>query len=102
MVTATTRAALRAELARARSDAAVLGGGRVALVPTTGRAHERRGPLVEEARARGDIVVMSVVAESPPNVPDDALARDTAEHALHARRLGVHLLFVPEAAEMYP
>jgi pantoate--beta-alanine ligase len=92
MVTVTTRAALRAELARARSDAAVLGGGRVALVPTAGRLDEAHLRLVDAARRRADIVVTSIVNDARDPQVDGALAREC----------GVHLLFAPDAAEMIP
>lgn len=87
MVTVTTRAALRAELTRARADAAVLGGGRVVLVPTFDDGSDADVALMELARRLGDIVVRNV----------DAPRRWNALHAPD-----VDLLFAPGIDEVGP
>ncbi|HET9982217.1 MAG TPA: pantoate--beta-alanine ligase [Longimicrobiales bacterium] len=100
MITAPTIAAVRAAVAEARR-----GGARVALVPTMGYLHEGHLSLVDEARRRGDLVVMSIfvnplqfgVGEDLDRYPRD-LERDAA---LAADR-GVDVLFVPARDEMYP
>ncbi len=105
MLTVTTVAALRAELGRLRDDARVLGGGRVALVPTMGALHEGHLALVDEARRRADVVAMSVFVNPLQFAPTEDLARyprDPAGDAAKARARGVDLLFAPEAAELYP
>ena len=105
MKTVTTIAELRAELARARADAAVLGGGRVALVPTMGYLHEGHLALVDEARRRADVVAMSVFVNPLQFAPTEDLARyprDLAGDSAKARARGVDLLFTPEPAEVYP
>jgi pantoate--beta-alanine ligase len=105
MRTVTTVAELRAELARARADAAVLGGGRVALVPTMGYLHEGHLALVDEARRRADVVAMSIFVNPLQFAPTEDLARyprDLAGDAAKARERGVDLLFTPDAAELYP
>jgi pantoate--beta-alanine ligase len=105
VLTVTTVAALRAELGRLRDDARVLGGGRVALVPTMGALHEGHLALVDEARRRADVVAMSVFVNPLQFAPTEDLARyprDPAGDAAKARARGVDLLFAPEAAELYP
>jgi pantoate--beta-alanine ligase len=105
MLTVTTRAELRAELARARADAAVLGGGRLALVPTMGYLHEGHLTLVDEARRRADVVAMSVFVNPLQFAPQEDLARyprDPDGDAEKARERGVDLLFMPDVAELYP
>ena len=105
MLTVTTVAALRAELARARAEGAVLGGGRVAFVPTMGFLHEGHLALVEEARRRADVVVMSIFVNPLQFGANEDLARyprDPDGDAAKARARGVDLLFLPGAAEMYP
>ncbi len=105
MLTVTTAAALRAELARAREDARVLGGGRVAFVPTMGALHAGHLALVAEARRRGDVVAMSIFVNPLQFGPGEDFARyprDAEGDAAKARDAGVDLLFVPEPAEVYP
>jgi pantoate--beta-alanine ligase len=105
MKTVTTVAELRAELARARGDAAVLGGGRVALVPTMGYLHEGHLALVDEARRRADVVAMSIFVNPLQFAPTEDFARyprDLAGDSAKARGRGVDLLFAPEPAEVYP
>ena len=105
MRTVTTVGELRAELARARADAAVLGGGRVALVPTMGYLHEGHLALVDEARRRADVVAMSIFVNPLQFAPTDDLARyprDLDGDSAKARDRGVDLLFTPDASELYP
>ncbi len=105
MLTVTTAAALRAELARAREDARVLGGGRVAFVPTMGALHAGHLALVAEARRRGDVVAMSIFVNPLQFGPGEDFARyprDAKGDAAKARDAGVDLLFAPEPAEVYP
>jgi pantoate--beta-alanine ligase len=105
MVTVTTRAELRAELARARSDAAVLGGGRVALVPAMGMLHDGHLRLVDVARHEADIVVMSILPDAPRRSSHEDAAcspRDAQGDAAQARAGGVDLLFVPSVEEFRP
>ena len=105
MLSVATAAELRAELARAREDARVLGGGRVAFVPTMGALHEGHLALVDEARRRADVVVLSIFVNPLQFAPHEDLARyprDAAGDAAKARARGVDLLFVPSVAELYP
>jgi pantoate--beta-alanine ligase len=105
VLTVETTAALRAELARARADAAVLGGGRVAFVPTMGFLHEGHLALVDEARRRADVVVMSIFVNPLQFAPTEDLARyprDPEGDAAKAAARGVSLLFTPTVDELYP
>lgn len=105
MLTVTTVAELRAELRRLREDARVLGGGRVALVPTMGFLHEGHLALVDEARRHADVVAMSIFVNPLQFAPTEDLARyprDPEGDAAKAAARGVDLLFTPDVAEVYP
>lgn len=105
MLTVTTVAALRDELARVRDEARVLGAGRVAFVPTMGFLHDGHLALVDEARRRGDVVVMSIFVNPLQFAPTEDLARyprDPEGDAAKARARGVDLLFTPDVREVYP
>jgi pantoate--beta-alanine ligase len=105
MLTVDTIEGLRAELGRLREDARVLGGGRVALVPTMGFLHEGHLALVDEARRRADVVAMSIFVNPLQFAPTEDLARyprDPVGDATKAAERGVDLLFTPSVGEMYP
>lgn len=105
MLTVTAVAELRAEIARAREEARVLGGGRVAFVPTMGALHDGHLALVDEARRRADLVVMSIFVNPLQFGPAEDLSRyprDLAGDAAKARARGVGLLFTPDVSAMYP
>ena len=105
MLTVETVAELRAEVRRLREDARVLGGGRVAFVPTMGFLHEGHLALVDEARRHADVVAMSVFVNPLQFAPTEDLARyprDPTGDAAKARGRGVDLLFAPDVAEIYP
>ncbi len=101
----TTAAELRAELARAREDGRVLGGGRVAYVPTMGALHAGHLALVAEARRRADLVAMSIFVNPLQFGPGEDFARyprDLAADSAAASAAGVDLMFAPGVAELYP
>lgn len=103
MLTVATGRELRAELARRRGGAA--GGTRVACVPTMGALHEGHLALVDEARRRADVVVMSIFVNPLQFAPTDDFARyprDPAGDAAKAEARGVDVLFTPDVAELYP
>jgi pantoate--beta-alanine ligase len=105
MLTVATADELRAELRRLREDARVLGGGRVALVPTMGFLHDGHLTLVDEARRRADVVAMSIFVNPLQFAPSEDLARyprDPDGDGAKAAARGVDLLFTPSVTEMYP
>ena len=93
-------AELRETLATARGR-----GNRVGFVPTMGYLHEGHLRLVDEARRRADIVVMSIFVNPLQFGPTEDLARyprDIEGDAAKAESRGVDLLFIPEVGEIYP
>jgi pantoate--beta-alanine ligase len=80
-------------------------GRRVAFVPTMGSLHEGHLSLVDLARGEAETVAMSVFVNPLQFGPGEDLARyprNLARDRAVARERRVDLLFVPEAAEMYP
>jgi pantoate--beta-alanine ligase len=80
-------------------------GQRLALVPTMGYLHEGHLALVDEARRRADLVVMSIFVNPLQFGPGEDLARyprDLARDRRLAEARGVDALFVPSATLMYP
>jgi len=77
----------------------------VALVPTMGALHDGHLELARRAVAENDAVVMSIFV-NPTQFDDpadlDAYPRDADADAQLAAGVGVALLFVPSAEEVYP
>ena len=97
----TELARTRAELAAAR--AAVTGS--LALVPTMGALHEGHAELIRLAGTLADRVAVSIFVNPLQFGPAEDLDRypRTPERDLELLdRLGVGLVFAPDAAEMYP
>ncbi len=91
---------LRSAVAEAR-----VAGKQIALVPTMGALHEGHLRLVDAARHRAGLVVMSIFVNPLQFGPREDFARYprdlAADRALAAAR-GVDLLFVPTVEAMYP
>ena len=91
---------LRATLSELRRTGRSIG-----FVPTMGYLHEGHLRLVTEARAAGDVVVMSIFVNPTQFGSSEDLERyprDLERDRMLARDGGVDVLFVPEMATMYP
>lgn len=81
------------------------GGERIGFVPTMGNLHDGHFALVEEARARGDRVVVSIFVNPTQFGPTEdyaAYPRTLDADCAALKRLGVDAVFAPAAGEMYP
>src|SRR6476469_8132743 len=93
-------AELRAAVARARAK-----GARVGFVPTMGFLHDGHLALVDEARRRAELVVMSIFVNPLQFAPSEDLSRyprDPDGDARKAQDRGVDVLFTPARDEIYP
>lgn len=80
-------------------------GDRIGLVPTMGAFHEGHLALIRAARETCDVVVVSLFVNPAQFDAADDLARyprDEVADARAAETAGADLLFVPDAAELYP
>src|SRR5215510_6409178 len=92
-------AAMRARVEDLRRDGLV-----IAVVPTMGYLHEGHLSLLRAARARADVVILTIFVNPTQFGPSEDLAkypRDEAGDLAKARAAGVDLAFCPEAAAMY-
>jgi pantoate--beta-alanine ligase len=100
MRVARTKVELAAALAGAR------GAGRsIGLVPTMGALHDGHLSLLDAARRRCDVVVMSLFVNPAQFAADedlDAYPRDEARDLALAEAHGVDVVYAPGAAEVYP
>lgn len=79
--------------------------GDIGLVPTMGALHAGHGSLIGAARAENGRVVVSLFVNPAQFGPREDLAtypRDPGGDAATAEASGVDILFIPEAAEIYP
>ncbi|MEL7630780.1 pantoate--beta-alanine ligase [Pectobacterium aroidearum] len=91
---------LRREVRRWRQE-----GKRIALVPTMGNLHDGHMALVDEARARADIVIVSVFVNPMQFERPDDLARyprTLQEDCEKLNRRGADLVFAPSPDVIYP
>ncbi|MFV0421814.1 pantoate--beta-alanine ligase [Oleidesulfovibrio sp.] len=80
-------------------------GVKTALVPTMGYYHTGHESLMDYARQRADKVIVSLFVNPTQFGPHEDLAaypRDLAGDAEVASRMGVDVLFTPQAEEMFP
>jgi pantoate--beta-alanine ligase len=92
--------AMRARVEDLRRD-----GRKIAVVPTMGALHEGHLELLRAARARADIVILTIFVNPTQFGPNEDLSRyprDEAGDVEKARTCGIDLAFCPEASAMYP
>ena len=100
MIVARTRAELREALAGAQREERTVG-----LVPTMGFLHDGHLALLAAARARCDVVVMSLFVNPTqfrPGEDLDAYPRDEPRDLELAEAAGVDVVYAPAADEVYP
>ncbi|PDO84867.1 MULTISPECIES: pantoate--beta-alanine ligase [Kosakonia] len=80
-------------------------GKRIALVPTMGNLHDGHMKLVDEAKARADVVVVSIFVNPMQfDRPDDLVRypRTLQEDCEKLNKRKVDLVFAPAPADIYP
>jgi pantoate--beta-alanine ligase len=80
-------------------------GRRIALVPTMGALHRGHLQLVQEARRRGDLVVVSIFVNPTQFGPGEDLDRYPRDLEGDLQKLAAHdtdIAFTPNARAMYP
>lgn len=81
------------------------GGHRVGFVPTMGYLHEGHAALIKQSTARCNSTVVSVFVNPTQFGPSEDLARyprDLERDQNLCLKLGVDVLFLPEASEIFP
>lgn len=82
-----------------------LAGQRIVLVPTMGGLHNGHLSLMSLARERGDLIIASVFVNPTqfgPNEDFNRYPRQLDEDVRLCGDQGVHIVFAPETAEIYP
>ena len=100
MLTIETLPLLRQQIRRLRME-----GKRVALVPTMGNLHDGHMKLVDEAKARADVVVVSIFVNPMQFDRPEDLARyprTLQEDCEKLNKRKVDLVFAPSVKEIYP
>ncbi len=95
-----TRAELRTHVERWKHE-----GKRIAFVPTMGFLHAGHRALLDDARRRADILVLSIFVNPTQFGPNEDLSRyprDLDRDLGMAQAAGVDAVFAPTAAEIYP
>ncbi|HUQ01893.1 MAG TPA: pantoate--beta-alanine ligase [Kofleriaceae bacterium] len=92
--------AMRARVEDHRRD-----GLRIAVVPTMGYLHEGHLSLLRAARAKADVVILTIFVNPTQFGPNEDLARyprDEEGDLAKARACGIDLAFCPSVEAMYP
>ncbi|SDB91136.1 pantoate--beta-alanine ligase [Shouchella lonarensis] len=100
MIVAKTIAALTSALAPYREQGKTIG-----FVPTMGALHEGHVSLIEAARQKSDVVVLSIFVnrlQFGPGEDFDAYPRNVAHDCDIAKQAGCDVVFAPAEAELYP
>ena len=90
---------MRAKVEDLRRD-----GRRIAVVPTMGALHEGHLALIRAARAKADVVILTIFVNPTQFGPNEDLSRyprDEAGDIAKARSAGIDLAFCPDASAMY-
>jgi len=90
---------------RARVEDLRRDGRRIAVVPTMGALHAGHLALVHHARARADVVILTIFVNPTQFGPNEDLSRyprDEVGDLEKARSAGIDLAFCPPASAMYP
>jgi len=77
----------------------------IAFVPTMGFLHEGHASLLREGRKQGDVLMLSIFVnpiQFGQNEDLDRYPRDLERDSRIARECGVDVIFMPDAADMYP
>ncbi len=80
-------------------------GGTVGFVPTMGFLHEGHASLIRRSAAENGLTVVSVFVnplQFGPNEDFESYPRDAERDGEISEQAGADMLFMPEAAEMYP
>ncbi len=80
-------------------------GNRIGFVPTMGFLHEGHASLMKAAKAKCDVVIVSIFVNPTQFGPGEDLEtypRDLLRDQNTCEAVGVDLIFAPEASEMYP
>ena len=88
-----------------RSEALRLARHTISLVPTMGYLHEGHLELMRVGKKHSDKLIISIFvnpSQFSPNEDLDQYPRDTAGDLEKAREVGVDVVFLPSAQEMYP
>ncbi len=89
---------------RARAEDLRRDGRKIAVVPTMGALHEGHLTLVRHARARADVVILTIFVNPTQFGPKEDLSRyprDEEGDLAKARPAGIDLAFCPSAEAMY-
>ena len=95
------------QINKLRDELAILrkAGKRIGLVPTMGYFHEGHLSLMDQARKKSDVVVVSLFVNPAQFGPDEDLEcypRDFEQDEQMAKEHGVDIIFYPDKDEMYP